>query len=143
MHRFFRILYVTGFPHAGSTLLCQLLRVPETYSTGHSSLLSPLLMHSRQQWSDNEFLLLVQLQDIHRWLDLTPNPFDPNDLPVRLSEIDSHYRYKYPHRTFSRIQPPALHPVPARISQERETHFLSYYEAFYPGLLNERQKSTP
>ena len=278
MQHFPRIVYVTGLPRAGSTLLCQLLGLhPEIHSTGHSSPLCPLLMQMRHQWSDNEFLLaqldvdfdrayprllnawrgfvagwfvetdrpwvvdknrgwlaqietvqafdpefrmlvcirelgqilgsvetqhaktrlldfpdhlahlsryaradkllatdgliggplkaldsmqdlpetlkqrlyyivfehlmtepIAVLQDIHRWLDLTPNPFDPNDLPVRPSESDSHYRYKYPHRTFSRIQPPAPHPVPARIAQELRTHFRSYYETFYPGLLNER-----
>lgn len=75
------------------------------------------------------------MQDIHRWLDLPPKPFDPGDLPVRPGESDSHYRYKYPHRTYPRIQPPAAHPVPPRIARELQQHFRDYYQTFYPGLL--------
>jgi sulfotransferase len=52
------IIYVTGLPRAGSTLLCQLLaHHPQIYSTGHSSPLSPTLNQLRHQLSDNEFLL--------------------------------------------------------------------------------------
>lgn len=283
MHRFPRIVYVTGLPRAGSTLLCQLLGLhPEIHSTGHSSPLCPLLMQMRHQWSDNEFLLaqldvdfdrayhrllnawrgfvagwfaetdrpwvvdksrgwlaqletvqtfdpefrmlvcvrelgqilgsieaqhaktrlldfpdhlahlsryaradkllaadgviggplkalesvqdlpeilqqhlyyvvfehlmtepVVVLQDIHRWLGLAPTPFDPHDLPVRPHESDSHYRYKYLHRTYSRIQPPAPHPVPTRIIRELKNHFRGFYETFYPRLLNASQESNP
>lgn len=53
-----RILYVTGLPRAGSTLLCQLLGMhPEIYSTGHSSPLCQTLNQLRHNLSDNEFLL--------------------------------------------------------------------------------------
>ncbi len=275
MHPFPRILYVTGLPRSGSTLLCQLLGLhPDLYSTGHSSPLCQILMQLRHQWSDNEFLLaqldvdfersygrllnawqgfiagwfaetnqpwvvdknrgwlaqietvqtfdpefrmlvcvrelgqilgsieaqhaktrlldfpdhlanlsryaradklmgldgvvgaplkaleslqdvpeslqqhlyyvvfehlmrepVAVMQDIHRWLGLPPSPFDPNDLPVHPHESDSHYRYKYPHRTFARIQPPAPHPVSARIAQELYKNFHGFYQAFYPGLL--------
>jgi len=52
------IIYVTGLPRAGSTLLCQLLaHHPQIYSTGHSSPLSLALNQLRHQLSDNEFLL--------------------------------------------------------------------------------------
>ena len=77
-----RLLYVTGLPRAGSTLLCQLLGL-------HPQIAS------------------------------------------------SHYRYKYPHRTFTRIQPPAPHPVPARIARDLQLHFRDYYQTFYPGLLTD------
>ncbi len=53
-----QILYVTGLPRSGSTLLCQLLGLhPDIYSTGHSSPLAPLLENIRHSLSDNQFLL--------------------------------------------------------------------------------------
>ncbi|MEM6839223.1 MAG: sulfotransferase, partial [Cyanobacteria bacterium P01_C01_bin.120] len=52
-----RIIYVTGLPRAGSTLLCQLLgHHPDIYCTGHSSPLSQALVGLRQHLSDNDFL---------------------------------------------------------------------------------------
>ena len=53
-----RILYVTGLPRAGSTLLCQLLgHHPQIYSPGHSSPLSQVFNHLRTHLSDDPFLL--------------------------------------------------------------------------------------
>lgn len=57
---------------------------------------------------------VAALQDIHRWLGLGALVFDPDNLPVKPQESDSHYRCKYPHRTYSRIQPPQAHAVPVR-----------------------------
>lgn len=74
------------------------------------------------------------LTDIHRWLGLPPTPFDPNQLPVRPHESDSHYRCKYPHRTYARIQAPEPHRIPQRIAQELQRHFADFYRTFYPGL---------
>ena len=52
-----RLIYVTGLPRSGSTLLCQLLaHHPELYCTGHSSPLCQTLMGLRQHLSDNDFL---------------------------------------------------------------------------------------
>lgn len=52
------IIYVTGLPRAGSTLLCQLLDMhPEIDSSGHSSPLQGILQTLRHQLSDNEFLM--------------------------------------------------------------------------------------
>ena len=85
---------------------------------------------------------VAAMQDIHRWLGLKPAAFDPQSLPVKPAESDSHYRYKYPHRTFARIQPPAPHPVSARIARDLQRHFRDYYQTFYPGLLTDRQEST-
>ncbi len=75
------------------------------------------------------------IMNIHRWLDLKPEPFNPQQLPIKPHESDSHYRYKYPHRTFAQIQPPAPHVVPPRIAQELVAHFGDFYRTFYPGLL--------
>jgi sulfotransferase len=53
-----RILYVTGLPRAGSTLLCQLLgQHPSIYNTGHSSPLSQAFNHLRAYFSDDPFFL--------------------------------------------------------------------------------------
>lgn len=53
-----RIVYVTGLPRSGSTLLCQLLGLhPQIYSPGHSSPLSQVFNHLRTQLSDDPFLL--------------------------------------------------------------------------------------
>jgi sulfotransferase len=53
-----RMLYVTGLPRAGSTLLCQLLGIhPQIYSIGHSSPLANLLEQLRHGLSDSPFLL--------------------------------------------------------------------------------------
>jgi sulfotransferase len=53
-----QIIYVTGLPRAGSTLLCQLLgHHPHIYSPGHSSPLNQLLGNLRHNLSDNQFLL--------------------------------------------------------------------------------------
>ncbi len=53
-----RLVYVTGLPRAGSTLLCQLLgHHPEVHSDGHSSPLCQALMGLRHSLSDNDFLL--------------------------------------------------------------------------------------
>jgi len=53
-----RIVYVTGLPRAGSTLLCQLLsHHPEIYSPGHSSPLNRVFDQLRGYFSDDPFLL--------------------------------------------------------------------------------------
>lgn len=53
-----QMLYVTGLPRAGSTLLCQLLGIhPRIYSIGHSSPLSALLEQLRHGLSDSPFML--------------------------------------------------------------------------------------
>ncbi len=53
-----KIIYVTGLPRTGSTLLCQLLgHHPDIYNTGHSSPLSHALEKLRHSLSDDPFLL--------------------------------------------------------------------------------------
>ena len=53
-----KIIYVSGLPRSGSTLLCQLLgHHPDIYSTHHSSPLSGLIEKSRDTLSDAPFLL--------------------------------------------------------------------------------------
>ena len=76
--------------------------------------------------------------DIFQWLALEPLPIDPQQLPVKPHESDSHYRYKYRHATQSRLQPVQQHTTPARIQQELYTHFDWFYATFYPGLTASR-----
>ncbi len=53
-----KILYISGLPRAGSTLLCQLLGLhPHIYSIGHSSPLCNVINTLREKISDDPFLL--------------------------------------------------------------------------------------
>lgn len=53
-----KIIYVTGLPRAGSTLMCQVLGAhPHVYSRNHSSPLCQSLENLRHNLSDNQFLL--------------------------------------------------------------------------------------
>ncbi len=53
-----RIIYVTGLPRAGSSLLCQLLgQHPSVYSPGHSSPLGQVFNTLRAHLSDEPFFL--------------------------------------------------------------------------------------
>jgi len=61
------IIYVTGLPRSGSTLLCQLLsHHPEIYCSGHSSPLCSTLMSLRHNLSDSDFLLAQLDVDFER-----------------------------------------------------------------------------
>ena len=52
------LIWVSGLPRSGSTLLCQLLaQHPDVYSTGHSSPLVGVLENIRSSFSSNEFSL--------------------------------------------------------------------------------------
>ncbi len=62
-----QVIYVTGLPRAGSTLLCQLLgHHPEIYSTGYSSPLCQILVGLRQNLSDSNLLLAQLDKDFDR-----------------------------------------------------------------------------
>jgi sulfotransferase len=53
-----KIIYVTGLPRSGSTLLCQLLgHHPDVYSTGHSSPLAHAIDNTRHSLSNDDFML--------------------------------------------------------------------------------------
>lgn len=74
------------------------------------------------------------MAEIHHWLGLAPASFDPNALPIKPHESDSHYRFKYRHNTHGRIDPPKPHDISHRIQQQLHSHFPSFYQTFYPGL---------
>jgi sulfotransferase len=76
------------------------------------------------------------LGDIWSWLGLPKAVFDPDRLATKPHESDSHYRFKYPHATHSRIIPPARHTLPARIHADIHKQFNWYHRLFYPGLLD-------
>lgn len=53
-----QVIYLTGLPRSGSTLLCQLLaHHPDIHSPGHSSPLCQTLVGLRYSLSDSDFLL--------------------------------------------------------------------------------------
>ena len=73
------------------------------------------------------------MQDILKWLGVSPISIDPEHLQVKSHESDSYYRFKYLHRTHDHIQPPAIHPIPERIQQKIQENFAWFYQTFYPG----------
>jgi len=86
-----KIIYVTGLPRSGSTLMCQLLgHHPQVYSTNHSSPLCQALDSVRANLSDNQFLLSQLDVDFERVYQRLLNAqrgfingwFEETDLPV-------------------------------------------------------------
>ncbi len=62
-----QIIYITGLPRSGSTLLCQLLaHHPDIYCPGYSSPLCQTLTGLRYSLSDNDFLLAQMDPDFDR-----------------------------------------------------------------------------
>ena len=82
------------------------------------------------------------MQGIYQWPGLPDHEVDPTQLTVLPHESDSYYRFKYRHRTHSKIQPPARHQVPLRIEKELRKNFEWYYQTFYPGLMGDRPDPT-
>ncbi|BAQ67014.1 hypothetical protein GM3709_3779 (plasmid) [Geminocystis sp. NIES-3709] len=75
------------------------------------------------------------MKNIYEWLGLSPISFNPQQLPVKSSESDSHYHFKYLHRTYTQIKPPNSHVIPKRIQSELFKKYAWFYQTFYPGLL--------
>ncbi|MEP1079626.1 sulfotransferase [Leptolyngbya sp. PL-A3] len=75
------------------------------------------------------------MQGVTDWLQLSLAEFDPQNLAVTPHESDSYYRFKYPHKRRSRIQPPTPHVLPSRIQAQIQQQFPWFYQTFYPGLL--------
>lgn len=83
-----------------------------------------------------EHLLAEPVEVMNRvfnWLGIAPHQIDPQHLTVGLSEADSYYRFKYPHRTYAQIQPPPPRPISPRIIKELQQTYRWFYELFYPG----------
>ncbi|MFC3194159.1 sulfotransferase family protein [Marinicella sediminis] len=76
------------------------------------------------------------MQEVYHWLGADNYIIDPNKLSVKQHESDSYYRFKYPHKTYDSIKPPALHDVTPRIGNDITKEFEWYYKLFYPGLLS-------
>jgi sulfotransferase len=98
----------------------------------------PQALQSRLYYVVFEHLMqdpIAVMHDIHRWLDLTPENIDPQQLPVKAHESDSYYRFKYSHKTRHRIIPPQRHTIPTRIEAEIQTLCSDFYQLFYPGLI--------
>lgn len=79
------------------------------------------------------------MQSLYEWLNLTPAPLDPQQLPVKPHESDSHYRFKYPHQTRTQITPPMQHAIPPRIEADIKRQFHDFYRVLYPGLVENEQ----
>ncbi|MBF2036393.1 MAG: sulfotransferase [Leptolyngbyaceae cyanobacterium T60_A2020_046] len=69
---------------------------------------------------------------VYDWLGVKAAAFNPQNLTVKPHESDSYYRFKYRHRTYAKISPPAIHDIPPRIQRELQKNFGWYYQTFYP-----------
>lgn len=78
----------------------------------------------------------AMLQSIFAWLGLKPAAMNFQALPIKPHESDSHYRFKYLHRTHHCIEQPKPHLVPARVQAELLKNFGWFYETFYPGMVH-------
>ena len=72
------------------------------------------------------------MQDIYQWLGLSSSDFDPQNLRTKPHESDSHYRFKYRHKTYEKILPPTNHLIPSRIQANLRQKFTWFYNTFYP-----------
>ena len=64
---------------------------------------------------------------------------DINNMPVKPHESDSYYRMKYPHKTYSKIEPSfhKIKEVSPRVVSEIINGNKWFYEQFYPGILKD------
>lgn len=76
---------------------------------------------------------LEVMAELFDWLGVADYRFNPKSLNVKAHESDSHYRFKYPHKTYKEIKPPKQHQISVRILQEIKTKYAWFYELFYPG----------
>jgi sulfotransferase len=72
------------------------------------------------------------MERVHKWIGVKPMAIDPNSLAVGVSESDSHYRSKYPHRQSDKIVAPARHILPPRTQTLIEQAYGWFYKAYYP-----------
>ncbi|MEG4431599.1 sulfotransferase [Microcoleus sp. F10_A2] len=78
---------------------------------------------------------LQVMKELFNWLNLDAINIDPQNLMVRPHEADSYYRFKYPHQTYSKINPPQYREISTRIELELRSTYRWFYELFYPGLI--------
>lgn len=72
------------------------------------------------------------MQGIYEWLGLEQAQFDPQNLQTKPHESDSHYRFKYRHKTHQQISQSNRHLIPPRIQGSLEQKFAWFYNTFYP-----------
>ena len=71
------------------------------------------------------------------FLKISPIEYDTENLQTLAGEADSHYRYKFPHKTSTRIRPSQPHHIPKRTQQGLIGQHNWFYRVFYPHLLND------
>ena len=72
------------------------------------------------------------MERIHLWVGVKPLKVNPGKLTLGVSESDSHYRVKYPHRQSERVAAPAPHVLPPRTQALIEAAYGWFYQAYYP-----------
>ena len=96
-------------------------------------------LHKRLYYVVFEHLIqdpITVMQDIYRWLNLPTESFNPQSLPVKAHESDSHYRFKYSHQTRERISASQAHIIPIRIETEIQKMCADFYRLFYPNRIH-------
>ncbi len=73
------------------------------------------------------------MAEVFQWAGVSEFRFNPQQLTVRPHESDSHYRFKYPHKTYTQLNAASQHVVPQRIVKEIKSKYAWFYELFYPG----------
>ncbi len=68
--------------------------------------------------------------------------FDKDNLLVKPSESDSHYRFKFKHTTFPVINKPTVHKIPYRVEFEIVKKFQWYFDYFYPNMYGHHKAMT-
>ncbi len=76
---------------------------------------------------------LEVMTEVYKWIGVKETRFNPQHLTVKAHESDSHYRFKYPHKTHANIKPQKQHQIPARVTRELKTKYAWFYQLFYPG----------
>lgn len=69
---------------------------------------------------------------LYAWLGVSPQPINPENLQVGITENDSHYHMKYLHRQSARITESKPHVLSPRIQAQIEQSCGWYYDLYYP-----------
>ena len=76
------------------------------------------------------------LDSLSDFLEIAPFELDFDALKSWPSEADSHYRFKFTHRTYESIRPARQHAIPSRTQNGLVGQHEWFYRVFYPHLLN-------
>ena len=79
------------------------------------------------------------MEKLWTFLDLPKHEIDFNNLQVKPHESDSHYKFKFRHRTQSALKTIGEHRIPARTQKGLQGQHTWFYKIFYPQYLKARR----